>query len=442
MALLKINQPPAIRFWYRESPDNLIPLGGSSITRTEPPLDSGMLRMLLDSDGTLIQFDARPPAQGRDRDQTQADGWNRLLVSAGVDATAHLTVVQPRLIAPVVFDSQAAWVFATPQGQYRLEAAAYQSRPVFFRRAASWIPTTDGPRRTRMSFSDFFVGLVVLASLLAWRNVRFGKHDQRGAFRLACFAFACTLIRHLSETHHVPSLAEADLLYRALRESLANAALFWVLYLGFEPYARRRWPTALVSWSRLLGGELRDPMLGSDVLCGTVLGVAGNLILAGAMLAAPFSSYLPWLAASTGSVFSLWSYLLLSGVASGLSFMFFLVLLRRLVRPAWLAGLTFIVLVSLLYSPSSGPGLAIILSARTLLIIMAFYCLTRFGVLCTVTWFCILLLLIVFPITTDASVWYFQHGLLTALGVLALAIYAFRMTLAGRPLWQKQWDVG
>jgi predicted ferric reductase len=69
---------------------------------------------------------------------------------------------------------------------------------------------------------------------------------------------------------------------------------------------------------------------------------------------------------------------------------------------------------------------------------MAFYCLTRFGVLCTVTWFCVLLLLIVFPITTNASAWYFQSALLTALGVLALAVYAFSTTLAGRPLWQDQ----
>jgi hypothetical protein len=32
---------------------------------------------------------------------------------------------------------------------------------------------------------------------------------------------------------------------------------------------RRRWPATLVSWSRLLAGRFRDPLVGRDVLAGS-----------------------------------------------------------------------------------------------------------------------------------------------------------------------------
>src|SRR5262249_13026808 len=45
-------------------------------------------------------------------------------------------------------------------------------------------------------------------------------------------------------------------------------------YLAVEPYARRRWPKLLVSWQRLLSGRFRDPLVGRDLLLGSLLGAA------------------------------------------------------------------------------------------------------------------------------------------------------------------------
>ena len=49
-------------------------------------------------------------------------------------------------------------------------------------------------------------------------------------------------------------------------------------YLALEPFIRRRFPRALVSWSRLLAGRWRDWMVGRDVLLGTAGAVATQVV--------------------------------------------------------------------------------------------------------------------------------------------------------------------
>ena len=40
----------------------------------------------------------------------------------------------------------------------------------------------------------------------------------------------------------------------------------FVVYLALEPYVRRTWPVILITWSRLVSGQLRDPLVGRDLL--------------------------------------------------------------------------------------------------------------------------------------------------------------------------------
>lgn len=54
--------------------------------------------------------------------------------------------------------------------------------------------------------------------------------------------------------------------------------LSWTFYAAVEPYVRRRWPQMLISWSRLLDGRWRDPLVGRDLLIGNVLGLALHLL--------------------------------------------------------------------------------------------------------------------------------------------------------------------
>jgi hypothetical protein len=55
--------------------------------------------------------------------------------------------------------------------------------------------------------------------------------------------------------------------------SLFRTAVLWLVYLALEPYVRKLWPKALISWSRILAGRFRDPMVGRDILAGVTLGL-------------------------------------------------------------------------------------------------------------------------------------------------------------------------
>ena len=83
--------------------------------------------------------------------------------------------------------------------------------------------------------------------------------------------------------------------------ALVGAALVWLMYVALEPHVRKRWPTSLVSWSRVLGGEITGSGGGARRVAGRgaggVLGGAsanvGNLLPGwmGKMPTAPDSSW-------------------------------------------------------------------------------------------------------------------------------------------------------
>ncbi len=51
-------------------------------------------------------------------------------------------------------------------------------------------------------------------------------------------------------------------------------ASMWLLYIALEPYVRRNWPQTIISWTRLVSGRLRDPLVGRDIVSGILLGMA------------------------------------------------------------------------------------------------------------------------------------------------------------------------
>ena len=59
----------------------------------------------------------------------------------------------------------------------------------------------------------------------------------------------------------------------AVSTALFWGGAVWVLYLALEPYVRRYWPQAIISWTRVLAGRWRDPLVGRDVLYGVMLGL-------------------------------------------------------------------------------------------------------------------------------------------------------------------------
>jgi hypothetical protein len=52
----------------------------------------------------------------------------------------------------------------------------------------------------------------------------------------------------------------------------------YLLYLGLEPFVRKLWPSMLVTWTRVLTGRLRDPLIGRDALLGVAAGATFALV--------------------------------------------------------------------------------------------------------------------------------------------------------------------
>jgi hypothetical protein len=167
-----------------------------------------------------------------------------------------------------------------------VEAAAFHGRPVFFRLIGPWTKPErmreeeNAQRQTRSVLVIIVGGTVLLGGIfLALRNYVRGRGDRRGAFRLGAFVFASHMLLWTFQTHLVTGASGFGLFLIAMGNALFGAALMWALYLAIEPYIRRHWPQAIISWSRLLAGRLRDPLLGRDLLIGVILGVVWLVIV-------------------------------------------------------------------------------------------------------------------------------------------------------------------
>ena len=60
--------------------------------------------------------------------------------------------------------------------------------------------------------------------------------------------------------------------------ALFFSALTWLLYISLEPYVRRHWPGTIISWTRMLSGQFKDPVLGRDILLGALFGVTSAVL--------------------------------------------------------------------------------------------------------------------------------------------------------------------
>ena len=445
-------RPAAIFFWYRQSPGPLIPErfrgedSGLGIQVTEsdpPPTTSGMISVELDPLGRLIRFEA-VPSSGPQASSTPLD-WSILLAEAGLDAAAF-SPAQPQWLPPSYADARTAWVESKPERPdrpLRVEAAAARGRLVFFELTGPWSrpPGTTAPAELAGVGRDFpllFLCILVVGSaLIARRNLRLGRSDRRGAMRLAAFTFAASMLTWAFLASHVASDAELALLLLGASVALFLAGVCWLFYVALEPLIRRRWPDSLIAWTRLLSGRFSDPLVGRVLLAGALLGVleaaAGEVVVLvrRATEATPPIPPFPWdttlhgLRAVASHIFNP-SIAMFFTLASAMLFF----LLRAVLRKEWLTATVFVLIWAV---PAFLDGGAI--SGAFVLVAAAaeIFVFLRFGLL---AWVFANLFghYLQFPLTTDSSAWYFGTSLFVLCYLAALAIYGFRIALAGRPM--------
>jgi len=107
-------------------------------------------------------------------------------------------------------------------------------------------------------------------------------------------------------------------------------------------------------------------------------------------------------------------------------------LLRVVLRREWLAGIAFVVLLSVRGLAGDHPAVDTCTYVAIYAILVAL--LLRYGLLAAMVCILVTDLLIALVFTADFGAWYGTASLLTVLSVIAMAVYAFRTSTAGKPL--------
>ena len=436
---------PPLTYTVRLASQPLLPLGDIPFpSDNDPPLTSrGMANVEIDTTGRLIALAAIPtkPREGH-------PDFRPLLSMAGLDP-ARLTPSVPRDTLPLNATERAAWSGNFGRTPVRIEAAAAGATPVWFHIAPPWdedahaesASVFSGPAQDAIAWPLSFV-IAGIAAFLVWNNYRRGRIDRAGAVRLAVFVFLIEAAAFLLTGYHSLELAaEVGELRR-----MASFALFWAgayafLYVALEPHVRRRWPELMISWSRLLTGRWRDPMVGRDVLIGITAGIAHAFLAMVSSVLPPLLRIAPQNIPRVGHINGY------SGARFGVGIIFFViesgimlaliesvilvalaVVLRR--RPLAIAGIYLLHVAAILFVTHFS---ALLVPFAIVLAALATFLLVRIGMLSLVAFQLGFSAAFSMPHPIDPSAWTFP-ATLVGVGTLAVVIvFAFRISLGGQP---------
>ncbi|MGC1613723.1 MAG: serine/threonine-protein kinase [Candidatus Acidiferrum sp.] len=457
---LSADRPATLSFWYRQSPRILSPKkffgsgpGGGRVNPSDPPMNgTGMVLIALDDRGRLLHLESVPPQRDPSAKSSQPMNWSALFSAAGLDPSAFHTI-EPEWTPLAWGDSRAAWKGTLPGPSnlpIRIEAAAYRGQPVYFDLLYPWsVPDRDGVDiATRAQYVaasvlfSIFLLIAVSGVLVARWNLKHGRGDQKGAARLGAFVFLTFLVMWTLRAHHVADFYEVFLVLMAVSWALLMTFFTVVLYAAIEPFVRRREPQILISWSRLLAGKFRDPLVGRDLLIGTVYGVLLVLFETSDNFILPLFGKLPPMpgGVSTDSLMgvkdaiSLLLFYVLNWTFYSLCIFFLLFLLQRLLRKTWIAMLVIAAAGTVISLGNTGEHPVFSSVALVVLYVSFLLVLKRFGLLTLIVGLVVQNVLLIFPATTHFSRWYASSALAGLSAISLLAVYGFHTTLAGQRL--------
>jgi hypothetical protein len=452
---LPYQRPELLSFWYRQSKKELVADGfwGNGIpgvvTFDDPPLvTSGMVDVWMDDQGRLGWFQAIPdekeegsgsgPIAGN---EIKKPDWSVLFSAAEIDP-AQLKSTPSTWNSLAASDYREAWDGKWPDSgrPLHVEAASLRGRPVFFALSGPWTkpPRMPPPEKRGNEKLKNLSGLTIAGSIViggiffAFRNLQRGRGDRLGAWRLACAAFVLQILTFVFRAHLIasPSLIGAT--------SLLYAGAMWLLYIALEPYVRRNWPQTIISWTRLVSGKLRDPLVGRDLVSGVLLGIfwvliieSGNLlsIRLGDALQLGSNDLLGGFREAVGYYFSIAT----NSIQGALAFFLLLVLIRIVVRNRWLAVAVF---VAIQITPRliGTDHFWLDFTEFTLVYGVAALAVVRFGLIALGVGVFLADVLLNVPYSLDFSNWYAAHNLLIVFSFFAIAVWGFYLSLGGKKL--------
>ncbi len=453
--LVDVGVAPQREFWYRSAEEPLVAddlltsfPGVGHVTPDDPEAsEEGDISVRYDARGRLVELDVMPPIDGAVSGEDV--DWDHLLEAAGLSEGA---LRRKRRFSPfggpAEGEEEVEWHGERGDGErVKVDAYAFDGRPMTFR---VWLrPSSDDLAEAEdmrpvdlwwiAGTFDRLLLLVLLAaaSFPAWRHLRAGLGDRRGALRLGSVVCAAAILRWVLDAHHTGDLDDVlPQAHIALAGALFQGAVVWTFYVALEPFVRRFWPQTVVSWTRLLGGRGRDRIVGRDLLAGTVAGAAWTVVAASIAMAVhrlgwgegpaflgsiddgALLGLRGWVSAALAS--------LLLAIYVGLGFLLALCLLRALFGRTWPAGIVAASVLAAaalaLYETLPPAALPLAVAAVALGTVV----LLRLGLVALVTAIFVSRVLMTFPVTFDVSAWYADAGMFALALVVVVAIVGYR----------------
>ncbi len=437
----------AIGFTFRQSP---LPIEATIIGNLPLLEFSGEIQVILDTEGHLRVLEAIPPQQAESETGTGVEfDWNVLLAEAGLDPS-QWTPTDPQRIPRFYADDRAAWQGSLPGWPgttFRIEAATFQGKPVYFEVIGPWTQST----RTELvpfALDDYvttFLALLLVAIIgcglfFAIRNLRLGRGDRRSANRLALLTIGLLTAILILTAHHVLTFWELVQIVIYVSLAISAGGSVWILYIAIEPYVRRRWPQVLISWARIISGNWRDPLVARDVLIGCASGVLlFSMFYFLCFFVPPLFGYaeifrpMPFLFGTVLGISSFVSTLLfqlVGGIFISLAFLCLLFILRILLRNQKVAFTVFVLIFASLTALQNIWLFPIGLFTSCLIL----FVLMRFGLIALVFIMSIESFFDGFPTTLEVSAWYAGYGYAALAIFAAIVLYAFYTSLGGQPM--------
>ncbi len=457
---MRTGQPFAIYFLYRQSPELLKPrsIYSQGIEQFDPPLDlSGMVNVRLDTTGRLVEFRTVPSQKSEIKTDFQKTDWTKFFAEAGLDQT-KFEKTAPEWTPPAFADEQFAWKGTMADFEdipIRIEAASIQGKPIMFRIVPPWekpLDTVSSPQSPR--FLDWFWVLynlltLIIPAILVWINIRAGRADLKGTAKLTFASFLLLFLFWIAvSVHYLDPRAEFNLITDRLMISLFNAAKIGLAYCALEPYVRRWWSEILISWSRVLVGDFRDPMVGRDILIGGLIGVVSYGTAFFAVLAnerlfgivREVNTEYPFVYTSLPQlILSIFGNNMVANANRALGLLVLLVFFFFIFRRRWVAIIC-VGIVSGLPLLVGGNVYALLFLGVFVFGVVLPLTLIRFGLVAMISWMFFGGIFFYFPLSFDPGSILFSNTLVV-LGILfAIAGYAAYISIGGAKMFgEKSW---
>ncbi len=439
-------------FWYRQNAKPILNFNFSllpgGVNETDPPNDSpAMVNLRLDPQGRLLYFRAVPPEMESAPEPAVSPNWTQLLEAAQLDIQ-QLDAVNPEWNGGIPSDARAAWEGLWPGTEWplRVEAASFHGKPVYFAMLGGWTKpaNTAEPPETTAQLVAKIVGVVTTAAVifagiwLARRHRRQGKGDVRGARRAAFATFVLQMLVAVFRAHLTVGLESLVVLALAASVAMFLASFVFALYLALEPYVRRNWPQTIVSWTRLLDGRFRDPIVGRDLLTGALLGIVWCLVFLAGYLFKMKQGGMPTLGSVSYMVgardtVGQWFSTIVGSLIGVMNFFFLLVLLRIVLRNRWVAAVAFVLIFTLpKVAGSHHPWNDLIV--WSLIYGIAALAVVRFGLIALGMAIIVANIMLNLPATADLSRWYAPNAYCVVAAFVAIAVWGAYLSLGGKKL--------